>query len=394
MKHVVIVGKFYPPTHGGVERYASDIVSAVSKKYRVTVVVHNTGAGDVIEAEGNVTVIRCGTPTIRSSQPLSPSMFGHLRALEPDLVHFNAPNFYAAAMLLLVRYKAPLIVTHHADVFGRPILRRMAMPIYRRLVRRAKCIVVNSLKNAVTSKDLPRSAGPFVEIPWGVDASAYNLDARLRTEVSRQRRERFGSAPVVGFIGRFVRYKGLQVLIQALEQLDGVHGLLIGDGPLLPEIIEQVRTAGISNRVHFLGAVDESSKIRALAMMDLLILPSVDTTEAFGLAQVEAQLMSLPVVVSRLPTGVTDVTVDHETGLLVPPRDPNSLAKSIAQLIEDPVLARRLGVSGHQRALGNFTLDVFRRRINELFDIVLSGRSLSELADLKVKVVQQMSAPT
>lgn len=394
MKHVVVVGKYYPPELGGVERYTSDVVGAISQKYRVTVVVHNKQPGDHIEKEGNVTVLRCGTSLIYSSQPLSSSMFSHLHTLEPDLVHFNAPNFWGAAMLSLVRYKAPLIVTHHADVYGRPILRRVMMPIYRHLVRQATCVVVNSLKNVAASKDLPRRAGSFVEIPWGVDAPAYDLDISLRAELAIQRRLRFGPAPVVGFIGRFVRYKGLPILIEALAQLDGVHALLIGDGPLRSQIVELVRAAGISDRAHFLGAVDELSKIRALAMMDLLVLPSVDTTEAFGLVQAEAQLMGLPVVVSCLPTGITDITIDHETGLLVPPRDPDALAKAIAQLIEDPDLARRLGSSGHQRALSHFTLDVFKRRIIALFDTVLSGRSLKHLAELGVNVVSQPPGST
>ena len=75
-------------------------------------------------------------------------------------------------------------------------------------------------------------------------------------------------------------------------------------------------------------------------MMDMLTLPSNDTTEAFGLAQVEAQMLGLPVVATQLPTGVTDVTLDEITGLLVPPNDASALAEGLyARLINDPTLA-------------------------------------------------------
>lgn len=378
MKHIVIVGKYYPPVFGGVERYTRDVVNAVSDRNQVTVVVHSQTPEDIIEKRSNVTIIRCGTAKTISSQPLSLSMFKHLRKLKPDLVHFNAPNFWGAAMLLLMNYNAPLVITHHADVFGRPILRRIVIPLYRRLARRTKCIVVNSMTNAYNSMDLPRNAGPFVEIPWGVDQRPFDINDACRAEIAAERQQRFGDSPVIGFVGRFVRYKGLSVLIEALKTLEGVHALLIGNGPLRSQTEEHVRTANISNRVHFLGDIDEAKKIREMAMMDLLVLPSVDTTETFGLAQIEAQFMGLPVIASRLPTGVADVTIDNVTGILVRPRDPIALADAILRLIRDRALSQRLGLAGHKYALERFTLDTFKKTFSNLFEAVLSERSLDQ----------------
>jgi glycosyltransferase involved in cell wall biosynthesis len=373
MKHVVVIGKYYPPEFGGVERYAYDVAHIAAKAHRVTVLVHNTGPKDSIERHGNITVIRCGTNKIIRAQPISLSMYGHMRSLQPDLVHFNAPNFWAAAMLLLTAYRGPIVVTHHADVFGRPILKRAVMPIYHRLLRQAACVVLNSLKTGYASSDIPVGAGPLLAIPQGVDASAYNVDGLDRNSLTAERRRLCGDAPVVGFIGRFVRYKGLSVLIDALARLDGVHAMLIGDGPLRHQTKEQAQIAGIADRVHFFGIVDEPTKIRSLAMMDMLLLPSVETTEAFGVVQIEAQLMSVPVIASRLPTGVTDITIDGDTGLLVPPGDAEALTRSISRLINDPALAARLGTAGRAHALENFTFEVFQRRIEELFEAVLSG---------------------
>jgi glycosyltransferase involved in cell wall biosynthesis len=373
MKHVVVIGKYYPPEFGGMERYAYDVAHIAAKTHRVTVLVHNTGPEDWIERNGNITVIRCGTNKIIRAQPISLSMYGHMRSLQPDLVHFNAPNFWAAAMLLLTFYRGPIVVTHHADVFGRPILKRIVMPIYHSLLRRAAGIVLNSLKTAFASTDIPIGVGPLLAIPWSVDARAYNYDGLDRKNLMAERRRLCGDAPVVGFIGRFVRYKGLSVLIDALTRLDGVHAILIGDGPLRRQTEEQAQIAGIADRVHFLGTVDEPTKIRRLAMMDMLLLPSVETTEAFGLVQIEAQLMSVPVVASRLPTGVTDVNIDGYTGLLVPPGDAEALARTISRLIDDPDLAARLGTAGRAHALKHFTFEVFTQRIEELFEAVLSG---------------------
>jgi rhamnosyl/mannosyltransferase len=128
-----------------------------------------------------------------------------------------------------------------------------------------------------------------------------------------------------------------------------------------------------------LGNLDETAKVRSIAMMDALLLPSVDTTEAFGVVQIEAQLMSVPVIASRLPTGVTDVTLDNETGLLVPPRDPDALAEAVSRLIGDRDLAARLGRAGRAHALKNFTFEVFQRRFAQLFDIILAGQPIDGL---------------
>jgi glycosyltransferase involved in cell wall biosynthesis len=392
-KHVVIIGKYYPPEFGGVERYTYDISRIAAKGYRVTVVVHNRDINDSVEVNGNITVVRCGTLKIISSQPISPSMFTHLRALQPDLVVFNAPNFWAAAILSAVRFKAPLIVTHHADVFGRRVLKRVVMPIYRHLVRHAACVVVNSLKNVTSSHDLPRGARKFVEIPWAVESKLYELAETERAAVLAKRRERFGSAPVIGFVGRFVRYKAIPILIEAVARLDGVHAVLVGDGPLRAQIEEQIRATGLQDRVHLLGSVDERSKISALAMMDILALPSNDPTEAFGLVQVEGQLMGLPVVASRLQTGITDVTLDEVTGLLVPPDDPTALADAFSRLIKDKQLATAMGARGRERALRFFDMKCFEEGWSKLFRAVLMGLPLDDLMGSNLSIAGRREKP-
>jgi rhamnosyl/mannosyltransferase len=379
MKHIAILGKYYPPEFGGVERYTADVAHLAAKAHRVTVVVHSAHQNDQITRDGNITIIRCGTKKIINSQPLSPSMLTHLRGLQPDLVHFNAPNFWSAAMLSLSGYAGPLIITHHADVFGRPVLRRAVMPIYRRLLRRATCVIVNSLRNATSSRDLLGTRAPLIEIPWGIDPKAYERRGTTQVGPTPERQQRFGEAPVVGFVGRLVRYKGLPVLIEALSRIRGVHAILIGDGPMRSQLVQQVDKAGITNRVHFAGNLDEHAKIREMSMMDMLVLPSTDTTEAFGVSQVEAQLLGLPVVASSLPTGVTDVTLDNITGLLVPPGDANALTNAISRLIHDHNLSERLGRAGRERALRLFTLDLFEQRFGQLFDAVLCRQPLGDL---------------
>lgn len=370
-KHVLIIGKYYPPVFGGVERYAADVARTAARKYRVTVLVHNTGPEDAVERDGNITIIRCGTMRIVNAQPISPTMWGHIWRLKPDLIQFNAPNFWAAAMLCILHRKCPIVITHHADVFGRPFIKRLVMPFYRHLVRRSTHLLVNSIKNANISPDLPKNIPSILEVPWGVDAGLYQPQAANDQIHIARRADRFGNAIVVGFVGRFVRYKGLSVLISALSRMDNAHALLIGDGPLRPQIETEIKAAGLSQRVHMIGNVDDRRKVEEMLFMDVLAFPSLETTEAFGAVQVEAQLLRIPIVASDLPTGVTDITINDLTGLLVPPGDSGRLAEALTKICNDAQLAKRYGDAGRERALRKFTLEKFEWRIAELLDSCL-----------------------
>ena len=377
-KHVVIIGKYYPPEFGGIEKYTSDVARSLSRKHRVTVLVHNTASEDSIERDGNITIIRCGTKRIVKAQPISPSMWTHLWRLKPDLIQFNAPNFWASAALSIMHRRCPIIVTHHADVFGRRLLKLMVLPFYRSIVRRSQHVVVNSIKNARISPDLPEDIASVVELPWGVDDSLYQPQ-NFQTEVFRKRRaDRFGDAFVVGFVGRFVRYKGLSVFLQAMQKTERIRAILVGDGPLRPQVEAQISELGLADRVHLTGSVSDARKIEEMAYMDALVFPSLETTEAFGAAQVEAQLLKIPVIASDLPTGVTDVTNDA-TGILVPPGDAGALARAMEKLRDDRALAAKLGDAGRKRALARFTLRTFEKRIADLVDACLQAETAGEV---------------
>jgi rhamnosyl/mannosyltransferase len=360
----VIVGKYFPPYRGGTEQYTADMARALETQYRVTVLAHNTRAVDETESFGsNTTVIRCGTIFTVKSQPISPSMWWHLARLKPDIIHLHAPNFWAAAALNVLRPNCPLIITHHCDVFGRPLLRKLVLPLYQRLVRRSAALVVTSEKNVKISADLPADIPRVVSIPCGVDERLFTVDS----EPSAEREKRFGSAPVIGFVGRLTRYKGLWVLLDALKKLDDVHAILIGEGELRESLQEAIDASGMGHRVHLVGSVDEARKIREMRLMDVFVLPSIEVTEAFGIVQVEAQLLEKPIVVSELPTGVTDVTLNGQTGLWVPVGDADALAAAIRQLVDDPELAKQYGKAGRRRALANYTGTIFAEHFRRLF---------------------------
>jgi glycosyltransferase involved in cell wall biosynthesis len=371
-KRVVILAKYFPPERGGMETYAHALANALKNDFDVHVLAHAREAVGSDETWDGFRVRRCGTWMSVLSQPFSPSMLIEIARLKPDIVHLSAPNAFANLCWALAARDAKLVITHHADVLGRTIAKRVYSPLYRRAVAAARSVVVFSRKNALLSVDLPPIDEKLVEIPQGLDPELWKIDDDLLREAGTLRRRLAAESPVASFVGRLISYKGLDVLVRAIAHTPNSHAFIAGRGPLRNELEEFAHRIGVGERIHFLGDVDERMKRIVLLASDLLAFPSVSTAEAFGIVQVEAQFLGLPVIVSDLPSGVTDVTINEVTGLLVPPHDDAALARAMQRLFDDEALRTRLGAAGRQRALDKFSSTAFNNAYRALFQILAS----------------------
>jgi glycosyltransferase involved in cell wall biosynthesis len=190
----------------------------------------------------------------------------------------------------------------------------------------------------------------------GVDASRFAAtpeimrraaDLRLQLGIPAQ-------APVVVFVGRLTRDKGIPELLRAFvslgNQFSDLHLLLAGcfeDGDPLP--IDAWKCLGTHPRVIFAGPVQDIATYYAIG--DVVVLPS--HREGLPTVILEAQAAGKPVVGARA-TGIIDVVADGETGLLFPVGDAPALAEALARLITDKALAGKLGRAGQEQVKRNF----------------------------------------
>lgn len=171
--------------------------------------------------------------------------------------------------------------------------------------------------------------------------------------------------------GRAAPYKGIGVLIEAAARLarDGpadLHFAYAGDGPSLADFKAQVARLGLT-RFHFLGKRDDVPDL--LRSATIAVVPSV-WAEAFGLTVAEAMAAGMPLVATATG-GIPELVIPGETGLLVPPNDPVTLAGAILDLIGDPPRRRRLGSAARASAFERFSVD---RVAHEIGTILLDTR--------------------
>ncbi|MCB1970122.1 MAG: glycosyltransferase family 4 protein [Geminicoccaceae bacterium] len=172
-------------------------------------------------------------------------------------------------------------------------------------------------------------------------------------------------------VGRLVGRKSIDQLIEMMPHLpEGVRLMIVGDGPMRPELQALSESLGINHRVRFMGSVSELDKFRLLKVSDVFV--STSQHEGFGLVFLEAMASNLPVV-SYDKGGQTDFLEDGVTGRLIRVGQRETFKKALLDLLADPgrykAMARR-----NQEIVEAFYIEHCARQYEELFEATLEGR--------------------
>jgi glycosyltransferase involved in cell wall biosynthesis len=306
------------------------------------------------------------------STPLAPEYIPAFlrRARSADVVVHHAPlPLNDAAILLGLPDDVALIVYWHADVVGYPLLKRLVAPLIRRALTRADRIVVSGQPMIDHSEFLRPHAEKCAVLPYGMDLGYWRTPDADESAAADQRRQ---PRHIVA-LGRLVGYKGYDVLIRAMQNVDG-HATIIGEGPLLADLQQLATELGVSNRIRFAGRLHRDEIKRLFHSAQVFAFPSVTEAEAFGIVQIEAMAAGLPIVNTHLATTVPLVARHDLEALTVAPNDPQALSQALNRLLDEPALAQRLGAAGRQRAITEFDQTVFRARMAAIYEDALRTR--------------------
>ncbi len=368
MKVVHVFKDYYPPTTGGIEQHMQVLCTGLARCIDVTVLVPSRSRRRIEERLDGVRVIRVPEFGRYFSVPLCPGMPAELRRLSPDVVHLHFPNPTGDLAYLLSGCRAPLVMTYHVDVIRRSRFFRLYRPVFGLLAPHIRRVIATSPEYLDSSVFLAPYWDRSTVIPFGVDLDDFALRVGEVDQVQALR-QRHGERTIL-FLGVLRYYKGLGVLIRAMARVTG-RLLIAGQGPQRAALEALTRELGLTDRVSFLGEVSESERRRLLHACDVFVLPSIDRSEAFGIAQLEAMACGKPVVSSDLPTGVRLVNQDGVTGRLIAPGDRDALAGALNQLLEDDVLRGGLGKAARLRVEQEFTAERMIARTLALYEEAL-----------------------
>lgn len=373
--NIAIVTQAYRPAVGGVTEHVHGTASALRERgHQVTVITSGQGRSyrhrnghekDVVRLGRNFTLLYNGAD---NNITLGLGLHGALRTqLERgafDVVHVHCPLSPSLPMLAIRSARQPVVGTFHSvsvsdRVFRvfRPILR----PYYDKLDH---VIAVSEPARAEVLRNFP---GPITIVPNGVDL------ARFRCGVDPL--PQFADAiPNLLFVGRFDPRKGLPELMRACASLrdEGLDFrlILVGDGRLRRSL-ERAARRFPPGRVVFEGQVEHDRLPRYYASADVFCTPARGS-ESFGLVLLEAMAQGIPIVATDIP-GYRSVVTHESEALLVPPRDPDALARALGSLLRDPARRERLGAAG-LRTAARYGWDSIAERLEAIYLEVI-GRS-------------------
>jgi glycosyltransferase involved in cell wall biosynthesis len=372
---VLCYGRFFDEIPGGMQTHTLHLMKGLSDRVDFTHAVASRDAnGAGFRAAKRIRVVRTPSWNVDGSLALSPGLYTQSKRLHQrhkfNLVHLHFPDPMAHFASLAIPAEVPRVITWHADITRQKKLFLAYEPMLRRALAGAAAVIAPTPAHFKASRHLSALEGdPRLQvIPFGFDLAEF-LAPRHDAEVLR------ATCPGrrIFALGRHVYYKGFDVLIKAMAMLPpDVKLILGGEGPETARLKSLAADLGVSERVHFTGFVPQERLPAYFQACEVFCLPAVSTAEAFGIVQVEAMTCGKPVVSTRLGNGVEFVNEHGRTGLTVPPGDVRELAGALRKLLDDPELARQLGMKGRERALKDFSISFMCDEMLALYQSVLA----------------------
>jgi len=295
-----------------------------------------------------------------------------------DIVHLHYPFFGAACLVWLLKIikgkKFKLVISYHMDVVGGGALKlffrshsKLIMPM---IIKSADKVIISSddyAQNGDLQNIFKKYPDKFTIIPPSVDLERFNPTDKDHDLINKYN---LSNSKVVLFVGGLDKahyFKGIEFLIKSFAKFNNnVKLVIVGFGDLKNDYQAQVAKAGLQEKIFFAGKVSDEDLPKYYNLADLVVLPSIDKSEAFGIVLIEAMACSKPVITSNL-AGVRSVYDDQVSGLIFEIKNADDLAQKVNQVLSDDDLVQKMGEAALAKAKNDYNLKVLIDKLVELY---------------------------
>ncbi len=339
---------YYRPHYSGLTIYAERLARAlVQRGHQVTVLTSRYDPSlPAREVRDGVRVIRPHVLARVSKGVLMPSLIFHAwkNIRQADVVHLHLPQLDAAYIALLCRlFHKPVVVTYHCDLllprgFIHSIANQVSHLANRITLGLADQVVVNTISYAQESAFLSRYLPKMRAIPTPVELIAANPAdvASIRLKACLEPGQR-----LIGMVARLASEKGVEYLVEAMPEIlkknptarvlhVGQYQNVLGEEGYACKLEPLIRA--LDDHWTFLGILPPAELTAFYQLCEVTVLPSTNSTESFGIVQVESMACGTPVVASDLP-GVREPVKLTGMGRLAAPANTTALADAINQVL-------------------------------------------------------------
>jgi glycosyltransferase involved in cell wall biosynthesis len=286
--------------------------------------------------------------------------------IAPDILHAHWATSYGL-MGACSGYHPFVLSTWGSDVLDFPQKSYWHKKLIEFVINRADHLTATSrMLTDETRRYLKKDIGVHT-VPFGVDIEKF----QPRDPAGRDR-------ITVGIVKKLEEKYGIEYLIRAFSmvfrQHPGLRLLVVGDGSQEVFLKRLCAELGIQDAVRFAGFVEHDRVPDYLNQMDIFVVPSVLSSETFGVAAVEASACQLPVIASNIG-GLPEVVVEGETGFLVPPRNPQAIAEKLVLLMRNENRRRTMGKAGRKFVERHYIWKDNATQMEELYFQILDRRN-------------------
>lgn len=361
----------FPDSMGGIEQVINQIARGANKLGVHTDVLSLTRDKDTrtLQIDGYL-AHRSRLDMQVASTGFSLSVFKRFTQLakKADVIHYHFPWPFMDIVHFATGVKKPTLVTYHSDIIRQKYWLKLYRPLKRRFLSSVDRIIATSPNYLASSEVLKKFSDKVDVIPFGLDKTTYSQPSPDCLDFWR---ERLGPRFFL-FVGVLRYYKGLHYLLDAAQGLDYPIAI-VGAGPVEQELKAKAAQLGLRT-IHFLGPLDNADKIALLTLCYGLVFPSHLRAEAFGISLLEGAMYGKPMISCEIGTGTTFINIDGETGLAIPPADPDALRQAMKYLWEHPEIAAEMGGRAEQRYWKYFTADQMAKSYVDVYQSLIADR--------------------